>query len=125
VPRRGASSLDLRERVVRAVAEGQPMSVAARRFEVSTITVKRLVQLQQQTGSLQRRPIVGGVRRLGPEHEALLRARLHAVPDATVLENCAWWAEVQGQLLSEPTMWRAMRRLGWTHKKNAGSKRKE
>ena len=121
-----AYSLDLRERVVRAVAEGQPMSVAARRFAVSTITVKRLVQLQQQTGSLQRRRIVGGRRRLGPEQEALLRARLQAAPDATVLEHCAWWAEVQGQLLSEPTMWRALRRLGWTHKKTlAASERNE
>ena len=38
-------SKDLRERLVRAVAEGQPMSVAARRFGVSGITVKRMVQL--------------------------------------------------------------------------------
>ena len=93
------------------------MSVAARRFAVSVITLKRLVQLQQQTESLQRCPIVGGVRGLGPEHETLLRTRLQVAPDATVREHCAWWAEVQGQLLSEPTMWRALRRLGWTHKK--------
>ena len=47
-----AYSQDLRERLVQAVAEGQPMSTVARRFLVSTITVKRLVQLQQQTGSV-------------------------------------------------------------------------
>ena len=48
----------------------------------------------------------------------LLRARLEAAPDATVLEHCAWWAEHQGQQVSEVTMWRALHRLGWTHKKS-------
>jgi transposase len=43
---------------------------------------------------------------------------LEAAPDATVLEHCAWWAEQQGQVVSEATMWRALRRLGWTHKKS-------
>ncbi len=119
-----AYSHDLRERLVQAVAEGQPMSAVARRFVVSTITVKRLVQLQQQTGEVAPRPIPGGVRRIGPNQEAALRARLETEPDATVLEHCAWWADHHGEVLSEVTMWRALRRLGWTHKKNARSKRK-
>ena len=34
-----------------------------------------------------------------------------------MLEHCAWGAEHSGQQLSEATMWRAIRRLGWTHKK--------
>jgi len=100
------------------------MSVAARRFGVSFITVKRMVQLQQQTGALLPRPIPGGTRMIGPAQAEVLRARLEAEPDATVLEQCAWWAEQQGVTVSEPTMWRALRRLGWTHKKNRGSKRK-
>lgn len=119
-----AYSRDLRERLVRAVAEGQPMSVVARRFGVSCITVKRMVQLQQHTGNLDPRPIPGGVRAIGPERAEILRARLETEPDATVLEHCAWWAEQQGQRVSEATMWRAMRRLGWTHQKNAKSQRK-
>ena len=110
-----AYSNDLRERLVRAVAEGQPMSVAARRFGVSTITVKRMVQLQEQTGSLAPRPIPGLLRQIGATQERILRTRLEAVPDATVLEQCAWWAEHQGQVVSEATRWRALRRLGWTH----------
>ena len=119
-----AYSRDLRERLVRAVAEGQPMSVAARRFDVTFITVKRMVPLQQHTGAVAPRPIPGGIRAIGPAQAEVLRARLAAEPDATVLEQCAWWAEQQGPILSEATMWRAVRRLGGTHKKNRGSKRK-
>ena len=113
-----AYSTDLKERLVRAVAEGQPMRAAARRFNVCVNTVKRAVVQERETGSLERKPIPGYPRRIGPEQEAALQARLQTAPDATVLEHCAWWAEHSGQQLSEATMWRAMRRLGWTHKKN-------
>jgi transposase len=34
-------------------------------------------------------------------------------------EHCAWWAEHQGQRISGPTMWRAIRRVGWTRKKRS------
>jgi transposase len=112
-----AYSTDLKERLVRAVAAGQPMREAARRFGVAVTTVKRAVVQQRETGSLERRPIPGGPRRIGKDQEAILLTRLQAAPDATVLEHCAWWAEQSGQELSEATMWRAIRRLGWTHKK--------
>jgi transposase len=112
-----AYSTDLKERLVRAVADGQPMREAARRFVVAVTTVKRAVVQQGETGSLERKPIPGRPRAISGEQEAVLRARLEAAPDATVLEHCAWWAEHTGQELSAVTMWRAMRRLGWTHKK--------
>ena len=113
-----ACSTDLRERIVRVVAEGRPMREAARRFGVSVSAVKRYMVRQQETGSLQRTPIPGGPRKIGGEQEAILHARLEAAPDATVLVHCAWWAQHQGQSLSEATMWRAIRRLGWTHKQS-------
>jgi len=113
-----AYSTDLRERIVRVVADGQPMREAARRFGVSVSAVKRYVVRQQETGSLARKPIPGGPRKIKREQEPILLARLEAAPDATVLEHCAWWAEHHGQQLSEATMWRAIRRLGWTHKKS-------
>jgi transposase len=113
-----AYSTDLKERVVRAVAEGLPMREAARRFDVAVTTVKRAVVQQRTTGSLARKPIPGRPRVLRGAQEALLRARLEAAPDATLLEHCAWWAAHQGQPLSATTMWRALHRLGWTHKKS-------
>ena len=112
-----AYSTDLKERLVRAVANGQPMREAARRFSVAVTTVKRAVVQERKTGSLERKPIPGCPRRIGAKQETMLQARLEAAPDATVLEHCAWWAEQYGQQLSEATMWRAIHRLGWTHKK--------
>src|SRR5262245_30762096 len=111
-----AYSTDLKERLVRAVADGLPMREAARGYNVAVTTVKRAVVQQRETGSLERKPIPGYPRRIGPEgpeREVALQERLAAAPDATVLEHCAWWAEHQGQSLSEATMWRAIRRLGW------------
>src|SRR6516165_7164001 len=96
-----AYSTDLRERLVRAVAAGQPMREAARWFGVAVNTVKRAVVQAREMGSLTRKPIPGCPRRIRPEQEAALRARLEAAPDATVLEHCAWWAEHSDQQLSE------------------------
>jgi transposase len=112
-----AYSTDLKERLVRAVADGQPLREAARRFGVAVSTVKRAIVQQRETGSLARRPIAGRPREINRAHETILRARLEAAPDATMLEHCAWWAKHMGQELSEATMWRALHRLGWTHKK--------
>src|SRR3974377_871620 len=112
-----AYSIDLKERLVRAVAEGEPLRAVARRFGAPVTTVKRAVVQLRETGSLARRPIPGGPRKITREQEAILLTRLQAAPDDTVLEHCSWWAEQEGQTLSEATMWRAMRRLGWTHKK--------
>jgi transposase len=118
-----AYSTDLKERLVRAVADGQPMREAARRFGVAVTTVKRAVVQQRETGSLERKPIPSRPRAIRGEQEMMLRARLAVTPDATVLEHCAWWAQQQGQQFSAVTMWRAIRRLGWTHKKDVGSQR--
>ena len=62
-----AYSTDLKERLVRAVADGLPMREAARRFHVAVKTVKRAVVQERETGSLERKPIPGYPRRIGPE----------------------------------------------------------
>jgi transposase len=76
-----AASTDLRERSVRVEADGQPLRVAARRFGVSVSAVKRSIVRQQETGSLQRPPLPGGLRTIKHEQETLLLARLEAAPD--------------------------------------------
>jgi len=63
-----AYSTDLKERLVRAVADGQPMRGAARRFEVAVTTVKRAVVQERETGSLARKPIPGRPRAISASH---------------------------------------------------------
>src|SRR5258708_40266079 len=110
-----AYSIDLRERIVQAVANGRPQREAARTFGVGVNTVKRYVVRQQQTGSLARYPIAGGPRRIGREQEAWLRARLEAAPAATLAEHGAWWAEQPRQSGSGATMWRPAPPVGLAH----------
>jgi transposase len=84
-----AYSTDLKERLVRAVADGQPMREAARRFDVAVTTVKRAVVQQRETGSLERKPIAGRPRAISREQEAALRARLEAASDAPLQVSTA------------------------------------
>jgi transposase len=70
-----AYSTDLKERLVRAVANGQLLREAARRFGVAVTTVKRAVVQKRATASLARKPIPGRPRAIRREHEAILRSR--------------------------------------------------
>ncbi len=58
-------SQDLRERIVRAVAQGRSARQAAQRFEVSPSTAVKLMQRVRQTGSTAPGKI-GGHRRPAP-----------------------------------------------------------
>lgn len=112
-----AYSRDLRERVVGSVASGRSQLETARLFGVAASTVKRYLQQRRERGTLAPKPIPGGGRRIGPAREALLRAQLDGVPDATLAEHCAQWEQTTGQQVSLATMSRAIRRLEWTRKK--------
>lgn len=112
-----AFSSDLRERVVRAVDRGRSQREVARLFGIGTTAIKRYLRLRQAGESLTPRTSPGRPRRIAPEHEATLRARLEAAPEATLAEHCAWWEQTQGVRLSVATLSRAIQRLGWTRKK--------
>lgn len=108
-------SLDLRERVVHAVEQGLSSSEVARRLNVSQRTVNRYTRQQLQTGTLVPAPNHGRPRSMTESEH--LRTQLEQAPTATLAEHCASWAARSGQSVSIPTMWRAIRRLGWTRKK--------
>jgi transposase len=111
-----AYSLDLRERIVRAVEAGTPRPEVARTFGVGVATVGRYVRLGR-AGALAPRSSPGRPARIGPAAWPALRAQLAAAPDATLAEHCATWGRAQGARVSEATMHRAIARLGWTRKK--------
>ncbi len=114
-----AYSLDLRERIVRAVAAGASQAAVARTFGVGRATVQRYLYRQREGAPLTPRPIPGRAARIGPAQEPLLRAQLADSPDATLAEHCARWEEAHGVRLSVAAMQRTIVRLGWTRKKRA------
>ena len=115
-----AYSLDLRERVVAAVGAGTPRREIMRLFGVGRSTVRRLLRLGEQRGSLAPkagRP--GPVGRLaGPEAQARLAAQLAADGDARIEDHRRLWQGAGQPAVSAATMWRAVRALGWRHKKS-------
>ena len=114
-----AYSVDLRERIVRAVETGTPQATVAARFGVGRATVQRYLYRFRADGTVTPRPIPGPSVRIGQADEPQLRAQLDATPDATLAEHCAQWEREQGVRLSIATMHRAIARLGWTRKKRA------
>ncbi len=108
-----AYSTDLRERMVQAVAAGQPQTVVARTFGVGVATLRRYVTQQRTTGALTPKRHPGPALRIGPLDQPALRAQVKATPDATLVEHCAAWEPTHRVRVSPPTMGRALRRLGW------------
>jgi transposase len=82
-----ALSLDLRTRVLAAVAEGASHRVAAARFGVSAASVSRWRALERTQGDARPGPL-GGDRRSGrvEAQTGLIQRLLHDTPDITVEE---------------------------------------
>ena len=109
--------LDLRQKLMQALARGQrPFQVAAA-FGVGVSTVKRSRQQVRETGSLAAKPIPGDTPSIPPEQHPVLRAQVARQPDATLAEHGATWAAEQGTRVSVSTMSRMLARLGLPLKK--------
>jgi transposase len=109
-----AISTDLRVRIFEARQSGETTAAVAERFAVSPAFVRRLVQRHRESGSLAPSSARRGPKpRLAPEAERLreLNAR-H--PDLTPAEI----RDRLGLTASALTVWRMLRRLGLTFKKN-------
>ena len=110
-------SQDLRLRIVRAVSDGSSIRRAAARFEVSASAAIKLMGRVRATGSTvpartggYRQPLLAG-------HEDVLREVTSAKPGITLAEIKAALA-ARGIEAGDPsTIWRALRRLGLSHKK--------
>jgi transposase len=112
-----ALSVDLRERVVRAVSDGASCRRAAARFGVSASSAIRWCARLRDTGSVVPGPL-GGDRR-SARIEAQARLILHEVertPDMTLGELKAALA-TSGVSASIATLWRFLDRHGVTLKK--------
>ncbi len=111
-----AYSLDLRERVVRAVDRGEEtQQQIAERFGVGTTWIKKLLGQRRETGSIGPKPHGGGMpaKYRGKTLERLKKA-LAAQPDAT-LEELRDHTGVKASIMA---VWRALERLKARRKKS-------
>jgi transposase len=113
-------SIDLRQRVLRAVDAGEDsQEQIARRFSISARWIRKLLAQRTDTGSIAPKPKAGGRKQLiqGEAAESL-RAAVREAPDAT-LEELREAIGFGGCLM---TIWRSRQRLKITRKKiSAGS----
>jgi transposase len=108
-------SLDLRERVVAAIENGEgSFRAIARRFRVSLSFVTRLMQRRRQTGDLAPKPHGGGRSpALDEPARRRLRQLLRKQPDLTLAEM----RRRLGLSCSLVAIWRTLRQLKITRKK--------
>ncbi len=117
-------SLDLRERVVAAVAAGQPCRAAAEVFNVSVASAVKWSQRSRSTGSAAARPVGGRRPYLLETQRDWLMARLPEKPDLTLHALLAELAE-RDVVVSCDTLWRLLKREGIRFKKNRARDRAE
>ncbi|AMV40183.1 IS630 family transposase [Planctomyces sp. SH-PL62] len=110
-------SADLRERVVAAVDRGEESQRAiARRFEVSPSFVVRMLQRRRASGGLEPGPHGGGAGfKLGLDERIRLFELVRRHADATPKQI----KERGGFDCTLVTIWRPLRRSGWTRKKKS------
>ena len=109
-------SEDLRRSIVRAVEGGVSKSAAARLFGVSLSSVKRYSRIAQRGGSLT--PKKGGGRppKTDQTTEKLLEEDVKERPAATVSDRRRFLQHVTGKALSNSTVKRLLKRLGFSRK---------
>jgi transposase len=106
---------------VQAVEErGTSKSEAARLFGLSLSSVKRYAKLASEGGSLT--PKKGGGRppKADERTKRLLEEDVRTRPAATVKERRRFLERVASMSLSEPTLRRLLKRMGFSRKKDCG-----
>ena len=111
-------SRDLRDRVVRAVAQGSSIRKAAKRFAVSPSAAIKLMQRVRRTGSARPAKIGGYRRPLLEAHADDLRAIVSSNPGITLREIKAALAARGIEVKALSTIADMLHRLGLSHKKS-------
>ena len=109
-------SLDLRERMVRAVEAGASRRATAAKFDVSPSCVVKLLQRWHQKGTLEPDPAGGGRRAKLAAHAERVHALLAATPDLTIAELKTRLA-AEGIAVSPSAISRFLSACGLTRKK--------
>ncbi len=120
-----AYSVDLREKIVVAVGRGMTKAQAAHTFGVGATSVKRYVKLQEEGKPLTPGKAPGKKGKLDGSGMKLLEEDLHARPAVTYENRADLLCELLGIRVSKSTICRAIKRLGYTRKKDQWVQQKE
>ena len=112
-----AYSEDLRKKIVEALRRGTPKSEAARAFGVGISSVKRYVAAYREGRSLAPKRHPGSKPKLDGPARRLLEADLDQRPAATLSERREFLRRVASVRVSESTVSRMLKRLGFSRKK--------
>jgi transposase len=113
-------SEDLRVRIVRAVQEeGTSKSAAARLFGVSLSSVKRYARMADRGTSLTPRKGGGRPPKADQTTRKLLAEDVKEHPAATVKERRCFLEHATGKALSDSTVGRLLKRMGFSQKNGA------
>lgn len=110
-------SEDLRKKIVQALHRGMGKSEAARTFSVSLSSVKRYAKMADQGRSLAPKKSPGSEPKTGEYAKRLLEADLEERPAATLADRREYLHSVANVRVSESTLSRMLKRLGWSRKK--------
>ena len=110
-------SEDLRTRIVRAVQAGMSKSGAARLFGVSLSSVKRYARIASRGEPLEPRKGGGRPPKTDEITKKLLEEDVKDRPGATVSERRRFLESVSGKTLSDSTIRRLLKRMGFSRKK--------
>jgi len=112
-----AYSEDLRKKIVEALRRGATKSEAARAFGVSRSSVKRYAKLAEEGRSLVPKKRPGSKPKMDESATKLLEADAQKRPAATLSERREFLQKAVGVHVSDSTVSRMLRCLGWTRKK--------
>ena len=117
-------SMDIRSRLVSAVADGMSRRSAAKRFGVAASTAIKWVDRWERTGDVEPRPQGGDHRshRLEAHAEEIL-GLIEAQRDITLAEIAEHLDRTHGVKVAQSTVWRLLDRHDMTFKKNRARQR--
>ena len=114
-----AYSEDLRKKIVGAVERGMSKTEAARTFGVSRSSVKRYAGAAREGKPLTPKRHPGSKPKLDEGAKRLLEADVEQRPAVSLKERCRFVLGVVGVSVSESTLSRLLRRMGFTQKNGA------
>ena len=113
-----AYSQDLRERVMAEVDAGTGAYAVAAIFRVSVSYIYKVLGRRRRTGEISARLWAGGPKPKLAAYDEALRSRVASKPDATLAELQAWLIAEHDVKASIGCLWKRLRQLGLTLKKN-------